>query len=451
MSDDSIKKTTDNEADDGRLSKVSHDIRTPLNAVLGMSNMILRATDKGDANLSEIHHFAEDIKNAGEELLLLTSDYLYISDVRPDQSDTASGNSDERVKASGDTGKAESYKPLFQAANASILVADDNSVNRKVFRNLLRDTGLTIDEATGGYECVAKAHDIRYDMIFLDYMMPDQNGIKTLNRIRTDGGKNAKTPVVALTASTVSETVRKLKEAGFDAIISKPIMPGELERLIADTLPKEKITGSIDKLAENNEGYDKEEQRSDQLVAIDIAKLYAGDKEELDGYFRDISSSVPDSFYQYAVKIHSMKTSALMVKAYEPWALAKSLEEAAENENADFIGSVHPVFTKSWMAMGEQLEKDYLYSVKTKGTLDPEYEIILHYLALLEKAVEELDVESADTLLEMIRSYWYPEELAGYISRLNAAVAGLNAADTGKYVSEIRGIISENYITDRKN
>ena len=445
------QKANDNNTDDGRLSKVSHDMRTPLNAVLGMSNMILRATDKGDADLSEIHGFAEDIKNAGEELLLLTNDYLYISDVRPDQSDSPSGNSEERVKASVDNDGAESYKPLFCVRNASILVADDNSVNRKVFRNLLRDTGLSIDEATGGYECAAKAHDVKYDMIFLDYMMPDQNGIKTLNRIRTDGGRNAETPVVALTASTVAETVQKLKEAGFDAIISKPITPGELERLIADNLPKEKIISSIEKTPDKKAEYDKEEQRSDQLVAIDIAKLYAGDKEELDGYFRDISSSVPDSFYQYAVKIHSMKTSALMVKAYEPWALAKSLEEAAENENADFIGSVHPVFTKSWMAMGEQLERDYLYSVKTKGTLDPEYEIILHYLGLLEKAVEELDVESADTLLEMIRSYWYPEELAGYISRLNAAVAGLNAADTGKYVSEIRGIISENYITDRKN
>jgi hypothetical protein len=224
-----------------------------------------------------------------------------------------------------------------------------------------------------------------------------------------------------------------------------------LERLIADTLPKEKIICSIAGTAENKTGYDKEEKHSDQLVAIDIARLYAGDKEELDGYFRDISSSAPDSFYQYAVKVHSMKTSALMVKAYEPWALAKSLEEAAESENAGFIESVHPVFTKSWMAMGEQLERDYLYSVKTKGTLDPEYEIILHYLSLLEKAVEELDVESADTLLDMIRSYWYPEELTGYISRLNAAVAGLNATDTGKYVSEIRGIIRENYIADRKN
>ncbi len=445
------QKANDNNTDDGRLSKVSHDIRTPLNAVLGMSNMILRATDKGDADLSEIHGFAEDIKNAGEELLLLTNDYLYISDVRPDQSDTPSENCEDRIKISGDTGEAESYKPLFCARNASILVADDNSVNRKVFRNLLRDTGLTIDEAAGGYECVVKARDIKYDMIFLDYMMPDRDGIKTLNCIRTEGEKNADTPVVALTASTVSETVRKLKEAGFDAIISKPILPGELERLIADTLPKEKIICSIAGTAENKTGYDKEEKHSDQLVAIDIARLYAGDKEELDGYFRDISSSAPDSFYQYAVKVHSMKTSALMVKAYEPWALAKSLEEAAESENAGFIESVHPVFTKSWMAMGEQLERDYLYSVKTKGTLDPEYEIILHYLSLLEKAVEELDVESADTLLDMIRSYWYPEELTGYISRLNAAVAGLNATDTGKYVSEIRGIIRENYIADRKN
>ncbi len=434
--------------EDERLSQVSHDMRTPLNAVLGMSNMILRATDSGEVDLGEIHNYAEDIKNAGEELLLLTSDYLYISDVRPDQGEQQEeGPQAENAPAREYT----AYKPLFKAENAVILVVDDNSVNRKVFTNLLRDTGLKIDEAEGGYECIAKTLEKKYDIIFLDYMMPDQDGISALQKIRLSGGINSDTPVIALTASTVSSTVQKLRTAGFNGILSKPIIATELENLIADTLPKEKIISRGAPVSSTRVNTGSEKPYSDQLVAIDIAKLYANDKEELDGYYRDIISDTPDSFYQYMVKVHSMKTSALMVKAYEAWALAKNLEEAAENENTDFIQSVHPIFIKSWMTMGEQLEKDYLYSGKSGKNAEPEYEIILNYLDLLSKAVEEFDVGSADTLLDMIRSYRYPEDLAGLISRLNTSVAGLNGDETRKYISEIRGMINENYIADRKN
>ena len=455
-----MKKQTKEEEKNNKeefLSKVSHDMRTPLNAVLGMSNMILRATDKGDVDINEIHNFAEDIKNAGEELLLLTSDYLYISDVRPDQNDISN---DETATDSGvrRTGGQSSYKPLFYAQDVNVLIVDDNSVNRKVFRNLLRDTGVSIEEAGGGYEGVAKALEKKYDIIFLDYMMPDQDGIGTLQKIRSESESNRETPVIALTASTINATMEKLKSAGFDGFISKPLIPGKLEKIIADNLPKEKIKEL--NFSQGDEPDDKEvdehpqpdeKGNSDQLVAIDIAKLYANDKEELDGYYRDIVSDTPDSFYQYMVKVHSMKTSALMVKAYEAWALAKNLEEAAENENRDFIQSVHPIFIKSWMTMGEQLEKDYLYSGKNGKNAEPEYEIILNYLELLSKAVEEFDVSSADTLLDMIRSYKYPDALAGLISRLNTAVAGLNGEDTRKYISEIRGMINENYIADRKN
>ncbi len=154
--------TENNEPQDDRLSKVSHEMRTPLNAVLGMSDMILRATDGEDVDISEIHSFAKDIKNAGEELLQLTSDYLYISDVRPDQVD-------ETVD--------EPYTPLFQATNAKILVVDDNSVNRRVFKNLLRETGVEIDEAEGGYDCIGKTAKTKYDFFFFYYMMTDQNGL----------------------------------------------------------------------------------------------------------------------------------------------------------------------------------------------------------------------------------------------------------------------------------
>ncbi len=470
---------------DERLSRVSHEMRTPLNAVLGMSDMILRATDGGDVDISEIHSFARDIKNAGEELLHLTNDYLYISDVRPDQTDisaVSADNDNDREASDGRKLHALSLKDgmdAVAATHARILVADDNSVNRRVFKNLLKETGMTIDEAEGGFECIAKAAENAYDMIFLDYMMPDLDGIQTLEKIREEDGINHGTPIIVLTANTTSFTREKLEKCGFEGILSKPVIYRELEGVIAKYLSfgdDNEITdgyqngdqrdagkGFRKKGTEGKENRDigteykgaqykgavHADDHSDQLVAIDIARVYANDKEELEGYYRDIQGG--GGFDQYAVKIHSMKTSALMVKAYEPWALAKSLEDAAENENGDFIASVHPVFLKSWMQMGEQLEKDYLYAKERKRAHTPEYEIILGYLRLLKEAVEKIDISSADTLMEMLRSYWYPEELVCLISRLNAAVAGLDAEAVGKYVTAIGRIINENYIADRKD
>ena len=135
-----------NEEHEDRLSKVSHEMRTPLNAVLGMSDMILRATDGDNVDISEIQSFAKDIKNAGEELLLLTSDYLYISDVRPDQADNntvltvknAEQAENNSVQTDNNARQADTkYVPLFHAPDAKILLVDDNSVNRRVFKNLL--------------------------------------------------------------------------------------------------------------------------------------------------------------------------------------------------------------------------------------------------------------------------------------------------------------------------
>ena len=77
-----------------------------------------------------------------------------------------------------------SYQAAFTAPQAQVLVEDDNSVNRKVFVSLLKATKVMVDEAAGGMDCIKMAARKQYDIIFLDHMMPDLDGIETLHRLR---------------------------------------------------------------------------------------------------------------------------------------------------------------------------------------------------------------------------------------------------------------------------
>lgn len=123
------------------------------------------------------------------------------------------------------------WKGSYKAHGAHILVVDDNSVNRRVFMNLLRHTGMKIDEADGGSRALELIGSRHYDLIFLDHMMPEMDGIETLHRMRemdlTQSG-NAQTPVIMLTANAVVGAAGFYLKEGFTDFLTKPI---DLERL----------------------------------------------------------------------------------------------------------------------------------------------------------------------------------------------------------------------------
>ena len=98
-----------------------------------------------------------------------------------------------------------SYSSKFLAPEAKLLVVDDNAVNRRVLRNLLKETQIQVAEAEGGRECLELVQKNHYDLIFLDHMMPQMDGIETLHRMQQLSGHPCQgTPVVVLTANAVS-------------------------------------------------------------------------------------------------------------------------------------------------------------------------------------------------------------------------------------------------------
>lgn len=135
------------------------------------------------------------------------------------------------------------YKRSFEAPKARILIVDDNEANLMVEEKLLRDTKVQTDTACSGAQCLQKTLKNRYDVILMDHLMPEMDGIVCLHEIRGQaGGLNQETPVIVLTANAGGESQKLYKREGFDGYLTKPVTGGQLEAELLNHLPEELVT-----------------------------------------------------------------------------------------------------------------------------------------------------------------------------------------------------------------
>ncbi len=129
----------------------------------------------------------------------------------------------------------------FQAEDCRVLVVDDNLVNRKVAKGFLRPYGLMIDEADSGQKSIECVRETRYDIIFMDHMMPGMDGIEAVQRIRRECGENGTLPVIiALTANAMEGVREMFLENGFQDFITKPLDKKALNETLKKWIPEQK-------------------------------------------------------------------------------------------------------------------------------------------------------------------------------------------------------------------
>lgn len=133
-------------------------------------------------------------------------------------------------------------RKMFYAEDAHILIVDDNRVNLMVAEGLLSQYKIQTETVMGGQEAIDLLEQGKsYDMILMDHMMPEMNGIETVQRIRRMPISYAKIPIVALTANAVKGVEAMFLSSGMDDFLAKPIQISELTRILRKWLPKEKI------------------------------------------------------------------------------------------------------------------------------------------------------------------------------------------------------------------
>ena len=118
-------------------------------------------------------------------------------------------------------------------ANELILIVEDKETNRKLLRDVLQFKGYRTIEAEMGEDGVTLAMQHKPDLILMDYRLPGIDGIEAFHRIR-NASATAHIPIVAVTASAMPEEAKKMKEAGFDGFLTKPINVKGFVQFVAD-------------------------------------------------------------------------------------------------------------------------------------------------------------------------------------------------------------------------
>ncbi len=188
-------------------------------------------------------------------------------------------------------------KTHFEAPNAKVLIVDDNSSNLLVATKLLRDTKVKIDTAESGAEALKKTLDEHYDIIFMDHMMPQMDGIECFNQVRNQvGGRCKESKVVALTANSGSEVKSLYEREGFDGYLLKPITGDKIEAEVYRLLP-----GELVHALENN----------DEILTESISWMKTEDKRQNVIITSESVADIPDELvkkYNISILPHIVTT-----------------------------------------------------------------------------------------------------------------------------------------------
>ncbi len=143
--------------------------------------------------------------------------------------------------------EATSAEIRFFAPGTKVLVVDDVPLNIKVFIGLMKHNKVEIDAAKSGPECIEMCKHTKYDMIFLDHMMPGMDGIEAFKILQaSEENRNRSTPIIALTANAIMGAKETYLDVGFADYLSKPIVPRALDEMLMAYLPADKIIRGTD-------------------------------------------------------------------------------------------------------------------------------------------------------------------------------------------------------------
>ena len=286
------------------------------------------------------------------------------------------------------------------APKARVLVVDDNEMNLKVLKNLLKLNGIKPDLAGSGEAALTKMKETCYDVILLDHMMPQMDGIETLHKAKENQLLGGKTTVIALTANAVVGAKESYLAAGFDDYLSKPVEIKNLEQALGKYLPADivsykkkseekeeekerplefspqggkELTEDIVLEFEAVEQRDEDGEGNTQDAAVILQALQAqgiktgeglrycaGDEGFYLEMLSDYESSagerrqeLEDAFAKkdwqtYAIKVHALKSTAKTVGDMSVYEQAKELEQLAKDGNGEEIGQLHPALMKEF-------------------------------------------------------------------------------------------------------
>jgi CheY-like chemotaxis protein len=273
----------------------------------------------------------------------------------------------------------------FTVPDYRVLVVDDNKINLKVAVQALSPYGFQVDEAKSGAQAIDMVKETRYDLILMDHMMPEMDGIETTDHIRKECGENGTEPIIiALSANAYNNAREMFMSNGFQDFIAKPIEKSELHKLLLKWIPQERrqpVKGTKEAEAKI--------QRANKaelfMSGVDVGKVLASHTGGVDEYVELLELYYMDGaekcaqieelannadYRNYEIEVHGLKSASANIGAFELSELAKEQEYAAKEGRYEQIQNGIGKLLAEYRFILHEIEN----VLKTRGRLKPEEE-----------------------------------------------------------------------------
>lgn len=344
----------------------------------------------------------------------------------------------------------------FSAPDAKILIVDDNRANLLVAQRLISLYNTQTDTADSGIMALKMVQQNDYDIVFMDHMMPELDGIETTQAIRSLGGKYSKLVIVALTANVISGAAEMFRESGLDDFLGKPIEMSELNRVLTRFIPEEK------RLPENAEEKPAKQEPSQMILKLrevkelntDFLISQCGERSD---FIRDILISTIASpsrakldnafaakdWRNYTIYVHGLKGALRNIGAESLGQQAYELEMAGKREDEEFILAHNNEFIAAFDSFAKVItEITEAQDIKTgeKGDISA----LLPEIEKVHAAAEEMDYSLCAGILGTISTKNYSKSINTMITDITACVNDFNFEQAAEISALLIEKIKEN-------
>lgn len=322
----------------------------------------------------------------------------------------------------------------FIAPAARVLIVDDNAINLTVAEGLLEPLKMQVDTALSGKEAISKISVQNYDIIFMDHMMPELDGVETTHIIRHFHKEYDDVPIIALTANAVDGMKEKFLHEGMNDFVAKPIEYRTLVSKVKQWLPIEKVQ-KADNAVKNH----KNEETAKELVVGDLdtksaIALLGSEKlfwSVLKDYYRVIDKKSKlikemmdkEDWPRYTIEVHALKSASKQIGAISLSERAAAMEKAGNAREVEQIRQCTDEMLQQYRGYlsilepfcSEQQEDDI-------GKQDISLDMLHELFAEMRDALDNLDFDCMESVISKMDQYHYEELQQELFGRLKNSV-----------------------------
>ncbi|MBP8968185.1 MAG: response regulator [Lachnospiraceae bacterium] len=346
----------------------------------------------------------------------------------------------------------------YTAPDARVLIVDDNEINLNIAEGLLEPLKMQITRATGGKEAIDIISKNKFDLILMDHMMPEIDGIETTRIIRRLHKEYDEVPIIALTANAMEGSKDMFLSEGMNDFIAKPIEVLNMVNTVRKWLPVEKVKKDIvisEISDEKNEDSVYEDLYNISDLNAEAAIKLLGSEKMYYNLLKEYHKAIPGKsalirqylenkdWPNYTVEVHALKSLSRQAGALELADMAAELEKAGNDRNIGFIEKyTEPMLQKylSYEPLIGILFDDKKVEKKKRKT-KASRKVLLELFDMMTIALDNLDIDMMEEVISGLDKYNFDLEQSKLYERLSEEVSNIDIDACDKTIAEWKELI----------